>query len=203
MRRRHTFYCALSLAYHTLHSSPVGYIGADWFSGCLTLASSGPGLRGKPTPHFSTRAGQTVKKTLNCMCACRTVDEGTCNRTRACARSMHGASLRAWDTVTNQPLYMIYMILMWVSTCFIMPSPHYPLSSTPSSASPHVRAILSLPRSRRPRCLPLSPARARHPLPSPHRGAHGAFHRRARGSLAPTLFASAAIRDGNGYIPFG
>jgi hypothetical protein len=105
MRRRHTFYCALSLAYHTLHSSPVGYIGADWFSGYLMPASSGPGPRGKPTPHFSMRAGQIVKKALNCMRACRAVDEGTRmtqpnTRLRA---SMHGASLGAWGTTTNQP----------------------------------------------------------------------------------------------------
>jgi hypothetical protein len=71
---------------------------ADWFPGWRAHGSSEPRPPGKSTLHISRRAGQTVKKWLNCMRACRAMDEDTGNRTRACAWSMHRASLRAWGT---------------------------------------------------------------------------------------------------------
>jgi hypothetical protein len=55
-----------------------------------------------PIFHISTRPGQTLKNKLNCTRACRALDQGTGNRTWAGARSMHGGSLGAWVTATNQ-----------------------------------------------------------------------------------------------------
>jgi hypothetical protein len=70
-------------------------IEADWFPCWRVPVSSGPGSQGKLIRHISIRAGQIVKKVLNYMRVCRAVGEGTCNQTRACPRSMHGASLHA------------------------------------------------------------------------------------------------------------
>jgi hypothetical protein len=64
--------------------------------------SSRPGPPGKFIFHISRRAGKTVKNGLNCIHACRAMDEDAGSQTRAQARSMHRSSLRECGIVTNQ-----------------------------------------------------------------------------------------------------
>lgn len=56
---------------------------ADWFPGWRAHGSSGLGPPGKFIFHISRRAGKTVKNGLNCIRACRAMDEDAVNRTRA------------------------------------------------------------------------------------------------------------------------
>jgi hypothetical protein len=55
----------------------------DWFPGWRAHGSSGLGPPGKFIFHISRRAGKTVKNGLNCIRACRAMDEDAGNRTRA------------------------------------------------------------------------------------------------------------------------